>query len=197
MADTSFELERAYDRGDLAAVFREFADALEAETAVELHTPERHLRVDVPPRVVAELEVEHEDAVTELEFDLEWDDPEGTSVRVSDAEPEGDPETDDAGTEADPAAATMPPEAVAGDATSDAADGERTDPTTPESERRSRFEIYRDRADEWRWRLVHWNGNIIADGGEGYASRSNAERAARGVMRNAPTARIERRDEDA
>lgn len=58
-------------------------------------------------------------------------------------------------------------------------------------ERTSRFEVYEDRADEWRWRLVHWNGNIIADSGEGYASRSNAKRAVRGVMRSVPTATIE------
>ena len=28
--------------------------------------------------------------------------------------------------------------------------------------------IYRDKADEWRWRLVHQNGNTLADSGEGY-----------------------------
>ncbi|MFB6303871.1 MAG: HVO_2922 family protein [Haloferacaceae archaeon] len=39
------------------------------------------------------------------------------------------------------------------------------------------FEVYRDQAGEYRWRLVHRNGNVLADGGEGYASRSNARRA--------------------
>jgi uncharacterized protein YegP (UPF0339 family) len=33
------------------------------------------------------------------------------------------------------------------------------------------FQIYEDRVGDWRTRLVHDNGNIIADGGEGYASR--------------------------
>ncbi|MUV90039.1 amphi-Trp domain-containing protein, partial [Halapricum sp. CBA1109] len=28
------------------------------------------------------------------------------------------------------------------------------------------FELYEDNAEEYRWRLVHDNGNIIADGGE-------------------------------
>jgi uncharacterized protein YegP (UPF0339 family) len=37
------------------------------------------------------------------------------------------------------------------------------------------FEVYRDAADEWRWRLIHRNGEILADGGEGYASRTNAQ----------------------
>jgi len=39
------------------------------------------------------------------------------------------------------------------------------------------FEIYRDGADEWRWRLVHRNGNVLADGGEGYSRRRDARRA--------------------
>ncbi|MFC7139493.1 HVO_2922 family protein [Halosimplex aquaticum] len=37
------------------------------------------------------------------------------------------------------------------------------------------FDVYRDAADEWRWRLVHRNGEILADGGEGYAERTNAQ----------------------
>lgn len=44
-----------------------------------------------------------------------------------------------------------------------------------------KFEIYRDAAREWRWRLVAPNGLIIADSGEGYASRANAHRAAENV----------------
>lgn len=41
------------------------------------------------------------------------------------------------------------------------------------------FQVYQDRAGEYRWRLIHRNGNILADGGQGYASRSNADRAVR------------------
>jgi uncharacterized protein YegP (UPF0339 family) len=39
------------------------------------------------------------------------------------------------------------------------------------------IEIYRDRASEWRWRLVHQNGNILADSGDGYSRRRDARRA--------------------
>ena len=42
---------------------------------------------------------------------------------------------------------------------------------------RVRFEVYTDRAGEARFRLRHQNGNILADGGEGYASRRNVRRA--------------------
>lgn len=52
------------------------------------------------------------------------------------------------------------------------------------------FELYRDRADEWRWRLRTPNGNVIADSGEGYASKQGAERGIRSVKRNAPEARV-------
>ncbi|GAA0517714.1 Uncharacterized conserved protein YegP, UPF0339 family [Halorubrum aquaticum] len=53
------------------------------------------------------------------------------------------------------------------------------------------FEIYEDAAAEWRWRLRHRNGNVVADSGEGYASRSNAVEAVTGVKRNAPGAEEE------
>ena len=50
------------------------------------------------------------------------------------------------------------------------------------------FELYEDSAEEWRWRLRHRNGNIVADSGEGYSSRSAAEDAVDSVKRNAPGA---------
>jgi len=52
------------------------------------------------------------------------------------------------------------------------------------------FELYEDSADEWRWRLVHDNGNIIADGGEGYSSKQNAENGLESVKGNAAGARL-------
>ena len=36
---------------------------------------------------------------------------------------------------------------------------------------------YKDRRGKWRWRLVARNNRIIANGGEPYASLSNARRA--------------------
>ncbi len=50
------------------------------------------------------------------------------------------------------------------------------------------FEIYEVAAGEYRWRLRHRNGNIIADSGEGYSSRSAAEDAVNSVKQNAPNA---------
>jgi uncharacterized protein YegP (UPF0339 family) len=58
------------------------------------------------------------------------------------------------------------------------------------------FELYRDGAGEWRWRLVAANGNIIADSGEGYRSKQGAERGIDSVRRTAPEADVEVVDGD-
>ncbi|MFB6133576.1 MAG: HVO_2922 family protein [Halanaeroarchaeum sp.] len=52
------------------------------------------------------------------------------------------------------------------------------------------FEVFQDSADEWRWRLVASNGNIIADSAEGYQSKQGVERGIGSVKRNAPKAEI-------
>ena len=53
------------------------------------------------------------------------------------------------------------------------------------------FEVYEDSAGEWRWRLVHENGNIIADCGGGYSSKQKAKQGLESVKTNAPGAPIE------
>jgi uncharacterized protein YegP (UPF0339 family) len=40
-----------------------------------------------------------------------------------------------------------------------------------------RFEVYRDKNSEYRWRLLFGNGQIAADSGEGYTRREDAHRA--------------------
>jgi uncharacterized protein YegP (UPF0339 family) len=58
------------------------------------------------------------------------------------------------------------------------------------------FEVYRDSADEWRWRLVASNGNIIADSGEGYSSKQGVKRGIDSVKRTAPDADVDVLPED-
>lgn len=53
------------------------------------------------------------------------------------------------------------------------------------------FEVYQDKADEWRWRLVATNGNIIADSGEGYQSKQGAKRGIESVRNAAPDAKLQ------
>jgi len=52
------------------------------------------------------------------------------------------------------------------------------------------FEIYVDSADEYRWRLVHDNGNVIADSGEGYSTKQKARQGIESVKTNAPGAYV-------
>jgi uncharacterized protein YegP (UPF0339 family) len=44
------------------------------------------------------------------------------------------------------------------------------------------FELYSDRANEWRWRLRAANHKIVADSGEGYVSKSDARHGISLVM---------------
>ena len=53
------------------------------------------------------------------------------------------------------------------------------------------FELYKDRAGEYRWRLRHQNGQIIADSGEGYMTKANAINGIESVKANAAGAPIE------
>lgn len=55
----------------------------------------------------------------------------------------------------------------------------------------ARFELFEDRSGRFRWRLVHRNGNVIADSGEGYASRQKARQGIASVKENAPDAPVE------
>ncbi|SFB68561.1 Uncharacterized conserved protein YegP, UPF0339 family [Halobiforma haloterrestris] len=236
--DADRTVERAIDRADLARAFRSFAGALEDGTPVRIADEGGSVSAAVGRRVTLEAGIDRDvegisgeddgdsdPSTAGLTIDLEWDDPDGSSVRATSREgedngegtdPDGRPTdvvltperpSDDASE--DSAMATMPPEGVVRDrdasgwtadstggadrsdrtprAAGDAADDEPDD-RTDAGGRTSRFEVYEDRAGEWRWRLVHWNGNIVADSGEGYASRSNAERAVRSVKRIVPAA---------
>lgn len=53
------------------------------------------------------------------------------------------------------------------------------------------FELYEDAGGKWRWRLVHANGNIIADSGQGYSSKRRARRGIESVKTNATDAPVE------
>lgn len=52
------------------------------------------------------------------------------------------------------------------------------------------FELFRDRGDDWRWRLRHSNGNIIASSGEGYSSKQKAKQGMESVRKNVPGAPV-------
>lgn len=45
-----------------------------------------------------------------------------------------------------------------------------------------RFEYFRDRRKEWRWRLVASNGRIVACAGEGYKHKGSCTRMASRIV---------------
>jgi len=54
----------------------------------------------------------------------------------------------------------------------------------------ARFEVYKDKAGEWRWRLRVINREIIADSGEGYKTRAGCENGIDLVKKYAPDAPV-------
>lgn len=58
-----------------------------------------------------------------------------------------------------------------------------------------RIELYQDAAGEYRWRLVADNGRVVADSGEGYTRKRDAQRAVqsfRGLAWRAPVVEVAR-----
>ncbi len=61
----------------------------------------------------------------------------------------------------------------------------------------AKFEIYKDKSKvtdksvEFRWRLIHANGQVIANSGEGYTTKANAMGGISSVKENTPNAPVE------
>lgn len=192
MQGDAYETELTGDRAELAAALEGVADGLRAGS-IRLGAGEEAFAVDLPEQLTLEVEFETEDDERSLELELEWDVDAGvegiSSVTVE--EPAG--EAADDTTTGEPSAERSDVEAPADEAESPAAaEPAETLPIGAADAPASlgRFELYRDRAEEWRWRLRHRNGNVIASSGEGYTRKANARKGLRSVMRNAPGAVI-------
>lgn len=59
------------------------------------------------------------------------------------------------------------------------------------SPRKPKFELFKDTANNWRWRLKAANGAKIATSGESFSSKYSAKRAAQNVKDTAPVAEID------
>jgi len=53
----------------------------------------------------------------------------------------------------------------------------------------AKFELYKDKKGEYRWKLVASNGQTIAVG-EGYTTKESAKNGIESVKKNAPAAAI-------
>src|SRR3954462_14761928 len=64
----------------------------------------------------------------------------------------------------------------------------------PQAKSSATFEVYKDKAGEFRWRLKAGNGQNIASSGEGYAEKRGCLAGIESVKRNAPAAKIEEKE---
>jgi uncharacterized protein YegP (UPF0339 family) len=55
----------------------------------------------------------------------------------------------------------------------------------------AKFEIYKGKIGDFRWRLAHTNGQILANSGEGYTTKVNAINGIKSVKDNSPSAVVE------
>ena len=55
----------------------------------------------------------------------------------------------------------------------------------------AKFVVYKDKSAEYRWKLVHTNGQIIANSGEGYKAKADAMNGIKSVVENCPGAAID------
>ena len=55
----------------------------------------------------------------------------------------------------------------------------------------AKFEIYKDKSGEYRWKLTHTNRQVIANSGEGYKAKANAMGGINSVKQNAAEAVVE------
>ncbi len=51
-----------------------------------------------------------------------------------------------------------------------------------------KFELYKDKKGEFRWRLRHSNGNILATSSEGYKAKASATKCIENVKASADAA---------
>lgn len=54
----------------------------------------------------------------------------------------------------------------------------------------AKFEVYASSNGEYRWRLKHSNGQVIATGGEGYSSKASCKAGIASVKKNAVDAEV-------
>ena len=136
------------------------ADGIHAGT-VQLRDGTDAVTVDTPDELTLEIELEAADDGTNLELELEWP---GSSV-IS------------------PVSST---DVTHGKADETADEGLASE----DAQSLTQFEVYQARDEEWRWRLRHRNGNIIASSGEGYTRKHNALKGLRSVMANSSNAAV-------
>ncbi|PSP70793.1 hypothetical protein BRC79_01725 [Halobacteriales archaeon QH_8_67_27] len=211
--ETIHESERTRSRRGIASYLRRIADALRRGERVPADE-EQTVTVDPPAETDLEVEVEREGDDVSLEIEMEWEEAEGdieTDIAASKAtfdlyedsaeewrwrlvHDNGNIIADGGEGYASKHNAENGIESVKRNVAGarlvdESKDEQDEDPDVAGSN--ATFELFEDSADQWRWRLVHDNGEIVADGGQGYSSKQKAKQGLRSVRQNAPGAVVE------
>jgi amphi-Trp domain-containing protein len=214
--ETIYESEQSRSRQALATYFRRIARALGRGDPIPVDD-DGTVTVDPGTESNLEIEVEREDGTVEFEIEMEFDEADGV-VETDAAASKGTFElyTDSAdewrwrlrhdngnivadGSEGytEKRDAESGIESVQRNAPgAHVVDTDRDEEPPAEGGSNATFELFGDTADRFRWRLVHENGNIIADGGQGYASKQKAKQGLNSVKSNAPGAAVEELGDD-
>jgi amphi-Trp domain-containing protein len=209
--ETVHESESTRSRRGIASYFRRLARRLDRGEPVPADE-EQTVTVTPPADADFEVEVEREDGLVSLEMELEWEESEGdveTAVSASKARFElfedsaeewrwrlvhrnGNIIADSSEGYASKQKATQGLDSVVTNAPGAAVvDTSKDEEPDDEGGSSATFELFADKQAKWRWRLVHDNGNIIADGGQGYSSKQKAKQGLRSVQKNALGAPVE------
>jgi amphi-Trp domain-containing protein len=212
--ETIYESKGVRSRRAIASYFRRVADALDSGDPVTVDD-EGQVTVDPPAEPEMEIEVERENGIVSLEFELDWPEGDGAVDTAADASKATFELYEDSAGEyrwrlrhrngniiadsgegyssKDNAEGGI--ESVKANASGAFLEDETTDAEVPsEGGSNATFELFEDSAGEYRWRLRHDNGNIIADSGQGYSSKQKAKQGLRSVRRNAPGAPVEEQE---
>jgi len=209
--ETLHEEQTPRKRRRIATFFRRLADRLGRGEPVPIDD-DQSVTVEMPPEPEMEVELEREDGDVTLEIELEWDEDEGaieTDVTASKARFEvyrdtaedyrwrlvhrnGNIIADSGEGYASKQKATQGLESVRNNAPGAyVTDASKDEPAPAEGGSDATFELFADDAGKWRWRLRHDNDNIIADSGQGYASKQKAKQGLESVQTNVPGAPVE------
>ena len=209
--ETIYEDRSPRKRRQIATYLRRLADRLGRGEAVAVDD-EQSVAVDVPPEPDMSVELEREGGTASLEIELEWDEADGAiDVEAAASKARFETYEDKAGEHrwrlvhrngniiADcaegysaKAKAEQGLESVRTNAPGGyVIDRSKDDEAPREGGSDATFELFEDSGGKWRWRLRHDNGNIIADSGQGYASKQKAKQGLDSVQTNVAGAPIE------
>ena len=211
--ETIHESERKRSRRGIASYFRRLAAALGRGERVAIDE-EQTVTVDPPADTDFEVDVEREGDTVSVEVEMAWEEEAGdveVDVVASKATFEvyedsagqyrwrlehvnGNIIADSSEGYASKQKAKQGLESVRSNAPGAYIEDHSTDEPAPDATEGgsdATFEIFEDTGGKWRWRLRHDNGNIIADGGQGYASKQKAKQGLGSVRQNCPGAPVE------